>query len=140
MAEAEDLLSKGVEFYRLGKYKEALKSFEEVIKIKPDSARAWNDRSATLYKLKIYREALISFEEAIRLKPDFLEAWNNKAVLLSEFRRYKEAIESFEKVLELRKSLLDFFLLLSWTMLTSCSSNIDFWMRFGFSCRRGVWL
>ncbi len=74
MSDAKDLLSKGAEFYKLGKYKEALKSFEEAIKIDPNCAKAWNDRGVTLYKLRMYREALMSFEEAIRLKPDFVEA------------------------------------------------------------------
>src|SRR5947208_1517073 len=67
--------SEGAILGALGRYEEAIKSYEEAIRIKPDYFDAWYTKGNTLGNLGRYEEAIESFEQAIRIKPDDVEAW-----------------------------------------------------------------
>ncbi|MGU9956866.1 MAG: tetratricopeptide repeat protein [Arenicellales bacterium WSBS_2016_MAG_OTU3] len=53
-----------------GNFEEAIKDFDEAIRLKPDYAAAYWWRGMAKYELKQYKEAIKDFDEAIRLKPD----------------------------------------------------------------------
>ena len=61
---------------------EALVSFEEALKIRPDYAEAWYGKGVTLAELGRLEEALACFEESVKIKPDYAKAWVSKAVTL----------------------------------------------------------
>jgi len=103
----EDYYNRGIEFYFKGKYEEALESFNKVIELKPDFAKAWFNKSVILGKLARYNEALEACDKAIQLSPDFAEAWNNKGAILGELGKYKEALEAINKAIELKPDYPD---------------------------------
>ena len=80
---AEDWLDKGNALYGQGKYDEAIKAYDETIKLDPNFAMAWNNRGAALNNLGKYGEAIKACDEALRLDPNDALAWNNKGNALN---------------------------------------------------------
>lgn len=98
---SEDYYTRGITHYYKGEYELALKAFEEAIKIKPDYAKAWINKSAVLGSLGRYEEAFKAAEKAIEIKPDDTLAWNNKSAALIRIGRYEEALKAAEKAIEI---------------------------------------
>ena len=67
---------------------DAIKAFDEAIRIKPDYAEAWYDKGKVLVLLRRHMEAVKAFDEAIRIKPDYAEAWYDKGVSLTGLGMY----------------------------------------------------
>jgi tetratricopeptide (TPR) repeat protein len=98
---AEDFLTKGIGLAEQGKYDEAIKAFDEAIRLNPSDAMAWNNKGLALYAQGKYDEAIKSYDEVIRLKPDYAEAWYNKGLALQALGRNTEAEAAFAKAREL---------------------------------------
>jgi tetratricopeptide (TPR) repeat protein len=88
--------------YNLGRYEEAIASYDRAIAIKPDLYRAWISRGVALGDLGRYEEEITSYEQAIAIKPDLYEAWTNRGVALSDLGRYEEAITSYERAITIK--------------------------------------
>ena len=81
---------------------EALVSYDQAIRLKPDHAQACCNRGNALRDLKRLDEALASYEQAVKLRPDFAEAYGNRGMALQEANRIEEALECLERALELK--------------------------------------
>ncbi len=66
-----------------GKYPEALREFEEAIRLRPSNAEAYNDRALTLMKLGRNQEAIASFQLSLQIRPTSGAARNLAALLLT---------------------------------------------------------
>jgi len=91
---------RGLLLMQLDEYEEALFSFDEALRLKPNYPAAWYDRGNILFKLELYEEAIASFEQVIKFKPDYQENWNNWGASLGNLGRHQEAFEIFEKVVK----------------------------------------
>lgn len=69
--------------YREKKFPEAAEAALQAIRLKPDSAVAWNNRAAALADMGRWDEAIAAAQTAVRLKPDFELARNNLAWALA---------------------------------------------------------
>lgn len=87
--------------YQLGRYPEAIASYDKAIEFEPNYPDAWNNRGMALKCVGQYEEAIASFEKAIALKSDYAQAWNNRGNLLTQLQRDREAVESYEKAIEI---------------------------------------
>ena len=83
-------------------YKEAVASFDQALKIKPEDDLAWNNRGNALYNLGRYEQAVASFDQALKIKPDHDEAWNNRGIALDNLGRYEEAVASYDQALKIK--------------------------------------
>ncbi|MBC6433698.1 CHAT domain-containing protein, partial [Nostoc sp. HG1] len=84
----------------LGRYEEAVASFDQALKIKPDDDKAWYIRGSALGSLERYEEAVASYDKAIELKPDKHEALVNKGNVLVKLKRdTEEVIEFYNRAL-----------------------------------------
>jgi len=61
---------------------EAIDSFKEAIRIRPDFAEAYNNLGAVLFQAEMTEEAIDSFKEAIRIRPGFAAAQKNLETVL----------------------------------------------------------
>jgi tetratricopeptide (TPR) repeat protein len=76
--------NEGNNFFKLGKYSEAVASYDKAIAINPNKANTWYNRGIALYNLGRYTEAVASYDKAIAIKPDYADAANNRKIALQK--------------------------------------------------------
>jgi Flp pilus assembly protein TadD len=57
----------GIVLGDLGRYEQAIASFDKAVKIKPDDHSAWYNKGIALEKLGRYEQAIASFDKAVKL-------------------------------------------------------------------------
>ncbi|KAM3110841.1 tetratricopeptide repeat protein [Phormidesmis sp. 146-33] len=86
--------------YEVERYKEAITSYDQALKYKPDNDAAWNNRGNALGKLQRHEEAIASYDQALKYKPDDDAAWYNRGIALGNLQRHEEAIASYDEALK----------------------------------------
>src|SRR4028119_1990355 len=84
-----------------GNYAEALKAYEQAIRINPNSAGAWGGRGEALYELKQYSEAIASYQRAVNLDPKLTAAWVGLGNALDDAGNSEKALTAYEQALRL---------------------------------------
>jgi tetratricopeptide (TPR) repeat protein len=98
-ASEKDWVNYGNQLWRAGRFDEAVKAFDEAIKIKRDFAGSWYARGLALLEQDKYQEALASFDRATQIKPSLYEAWRERGIALYNLKRYPEALASIDKAI-----------------------------------------
>ena len=94
-----EYLNQGVEFYHLGKYKEAIESYDNALAVNPTYTYAWRYRGMALSNLGRYKDAIKSYDEAIAINRDDAGVWFNRAVDLYNLGLYKESVASYDEAI-----------------------------------------
>ena len=103
--DAEKWLKQGNSLFLEGRYQEAVASYDNALKIKPDSYEVWFLRGFALSDLGRNEEAITSFDQALKIKPDYHEVWLNRGVALWNLGKIKEAISSYDNALKIKPDL-----------------------------------
>ena len=77
--------------------KEALLSYQKIIKEDSTLAGPYYNMGIILKRNGREEEAIDSYEKAIALKPDYVQAYNNLGVLYKDNKEYENAIKMFTK-------------------------------------------
>jgi len=95
--------NRGIALGNLGRYEEAIASFDEALKIKPDDPETLHYRELALaYLMKSELEKQINtYDQLLNSNPNDHEKWGTKAYFLYLLGRYEEAILSYNKSLEI---------------------------------------
>jgi tetratricopeptide (TPR) repeat protein len=75
-------------------YEEALTSYEQAIKVKPDYYQACYNKGIALSALGLKEEAITSYEKVLKIKPDYHQAWYAKGVSQSALERKERSLLS----------------------------------------------
>lgn len=86
--------SKGLDHFEKGKFAQAVKEYEEAIRVFPGLAAAHNNLGSVLFALGRFPEAVASFERAVRLDEKYGQAHFNLALAHLKLGREKEAHDS----------------------------------------------
>ncbi|HMA81213.1 MAG TPA: tetratricopeptide repeat protein, partial [Candidatus Binatia bacterium] len=100
-SEAQNAFNEGVNFYRAGKYKEAVGAFSRAIKVSPKADEAYNNRGLSHFKLGQIDEAIKDYDEALKLNPKLTDAYFNRGNARSAQKQYERALADFDEVLKL---------------------------------------
>ncbi|MDX2049598.1 MAG: tetratricopeptide repeat protein, partial [Rickettsiaceae bacterium] len=93
--------NKGVALEKLLRHEDAIKAYDEAIRLKQDYADAYFNKGNALEKLSRHTDAISAFDEAIRLEPNDALAYNNKGIVLRNLSRYEDAIAAFDEAIRL---------------------------------------
>jgi tetratricopeptide (TPR) repeat protein len=90
-------VNQGIENSQAGRYDQALKAFDQALKLKP------NDPALITYKGIVYYakgnngQAMKLFEEAIKLNPNFGRAYYQRAMILEKQEKFDQAVTDLKK-------------------------------------------
>jgi CHAT domain-containing protein len=100
----------GIFYLSQKKYSEAIKEFEESVKLEPNNAKFYNDLGSAFFesgksvekdkRFVALNRANDSFSKALEINPNFLEALFNKSLSLQENKLFFEAKKSWEIYLQ----------------------------------------
>ncbi|NJM77766.1 MAG: CHAT domain-containing protein, partial [Acaryochloridaceae cyanobacterium RU_4_10] len=98
----KDWFWRGNELYALGRYKDAIESYEKATQYKPNYHEAWYNRGIALSNLGQIEAAIASYDKALEIKPDKHQAWYSRGISLSDLGQIEAAIASYDKTLEFK--------------------------------------
>ena len=82
-------------------HKEAIKHYDETIRINPQIAEAYINRGNAKDMLGRYEEAIADYNEAIRINPQYAEAYINRGNAKDMLGRHKEAIADYNEAIRI---------------------------------------
>ncbi|MEH2255451.1 tetratricopeptide repeat protein, partial [Nostoc sp.] len=87
-----------------GRTEEAIASYDQALKFKPDYNDAWNNRGIALRNLGRTEEAIASYDQALKFKPDDHQAWNNRriAVIKLKWQKLTQAVTGFLQLISFK--------------------------------------
>ena len=100
-----DCIKKGVHFFENRSYDKAIEYYNIAIRLKSDSAIAYNNRGNAYSAQGKYNKAVEDYNEAIRLKPNYVEAYYNRGNLYAKRGKYEEAIKDYTKAINVNPKL-----------------------------------
>lgn len=95
------LLNRGYAFEETGQYDHAIQDYDQVIRLKPNDAKALYNRGHAYYTQKLYDRAIQDFDQVIRLKPDDTFAFSARGAAYVRKDMYARAIEDFDQAIRL---------------------------------------
>lgn len=96
-------LQMGIELYNRNKVFEAINSYEESIKIKPNDEKVYNNLGVAYFKLNKNDKAIIEFKKAILANPQYADAYDNLGIAYHKIGKIKEALVQYDKACNLGK-------------------------------------
>lgn len=95
-----DYIAQGKEFFIHKKFSKAIESFDNAIKINPNSVEARNLKGRLLILIRNFEDAMKCFEEVLKLEYSNQDAWLNRGNIYEELDQFNEALICYEKVSE----------------------------------------
>jgi tetratricopeptide (TPR) repeat protein len=99
------LLARGVEQMRGQQLDEAIATFSEVIRMKPDFAEGWNKRATVLFLAGEYRQSLADCDEVMKRNPLHFGALAGYGQIYFQLELYEKAIEYWERALRVNPNM-----------------------------------
>jgi len=99
--EATEYIVMGNTIYSMGKYEEAIDSFNKALQIYPENSIAWNNKGLAFAKMGDLDEAIGCYENALMINPEDPVFLTNKGSTMYKKGDIEEAIGCFESALEL---------------------------------------
>ena len=81
----------------LGNFDKAIKCYENILKIEPNSAKAYFNIAVMHDKLASPKIALKNYKNAIKIKPDYADAQNNMGSTYKELGDFDSALNAYKK-------------------------------------------
>ncbi|VXD23486.1 Serine/threonine protein kinase with TPR repeats [Planktothrix serta PCC 8927] len=97
----------GNTLYRLNRYPEALKRYDQALNLMPTYKEAWKDKGQILYQLEQYSQAQEAYDKAIQIDPNYTEAWIGRGKVLNALQNYPDALTAFEQAIKQNPDAID---------------------------------
>ena len=92
---------RGYALRRLGRFEEALESFDREMELDPVNTEAvHSNRGYSLQALGRYREAIDAFDEVLRINPNHVKALTSRGLCLAALGRHNEALPCYDRALQ----------------------------------------
>ena len=105
-AEIDKLMAKGGEEMQSDRLAEAIETFSEVIRKKPDFAEGWNRRATAYYLAAEYRLSLADCDEVLKRNPQHFGALSGVGQIHFALEDYELALAWFRRALEVNPNMI----------------------------------
>lgn len=100
---------RGLAFYRLNQYEEALADYQKAAQLNPGNANALSNMGSLYFQQQNYQAAKNAFERALKANPNHVDALANYASTLGTLGEYKSAITYFKKASQLNPNEANYY-------------------------------
>ncbi len=100
------LMARGTEEMQAGRNQDAIATFSEVIRSRPDFAEGWNRRATVLYLAGEYRRSLADCDEVLKRNPKHFGAISGMGQIRVKLQQYERALEWFRRALEVNPNMI----------------------------------
>jgi len=97
--------NRGNAYIRKGEYAQAIKDYDEAIKLMPNFANAFNNRGVAYQKMVDYDRAIQDFDAAINIDPNYASAFANRAETYQKMGDYPNALKDLDEAIRLQPTL-----------------------------------
>ncbi|WP_235684930.1 tetratricopeptide repeat protein, partial [Borreliella yangtzensis] len=101
----EDYYKLGIIRFKLKKFENSIKSFDQTIRLDPKHKKAHNNKGIALMMLNQNKKAIESFEKAIQIDKNYDTAYYQKGIAEEKNGDMQQAFESFKNAYNLNKKL-----------------------------------
>eukprot|EP00667_Euglena_gracilis_P006068 EG_transcript_6116 len=101
---AQAAKERGNELFKLNKYPEAIREYDEAIRRKPDDHTFYSNRAACFMKMGEYSHAMKDCDKALELSPNFVKAMTRKGHCHYWMKEYHKALQWYQQALEAEPS------------------------------------
>ena len=103
--DADKVFVRGVEEMQRGDLGEAVGTFTEIIKRKPDFAEAWNKRATAYYMTGEFEKSLADCDEVMKRNPVHFGALSGYGLIYLQLGKPEDALLYFERALDVNPNL-----------------------------------
>jgi len=99
--DAKEYFLRGCSYHELEIYSEAVKHYQEAIKLNPDFTDAFINLGVAYYQLGKYSKAIDAYEKALRLNPHSPSLYNKLGSVYIINGNYMKALDNFKKATDI---------------------------------------
>ena len=103
--DADKVFVRGMEEMQRGDLGEAVGTFTEIIKRKPDFAEAWNKRATAYYMTGEFEKSLADCDEVMKRNPAHFGALSGYGLIYLQLGKPEDALLYFERALDVNPNL-----------------------------------
>ena len=104
-ADIDRLMVAGVEQMQAGRHPEAVATFTEVIRRKPDFTEGWNKRATVHYLAGDYRRSLADCAEVVKRNPSHFGALSGYGQVYFQLEDYDNALQWWRRALDVNPNM-----------------------------------
>jgi len=98
---SQDERKAGNEFFKSGKYPEAIQRYTEAIRRNPEDPAPYSNRAAAYMKLGEFPFALKDCEKCLQLDPKYTKAYSRKGSIHFFMKEYHKSLEAYKTAMEM---------------------------------------
>jgi Flp pilus assembly protein TadD len=99
--QAEAYNNRGLAFYNLKLYQQAIEDFSQALRLNPHYAEALNNRGNAYYAMDQYEKAEADFNQSLQLKPKYSKAHLNRGLVYFQMQKMDQSCEDFSRACDL---------------------------------------
>jgi tetratricopeptide (TPR) repeat protein len=92
----------GIAYGSLGRHQDAIETYKQAIRIKPDYAEVHYNLGVAYGSLGRYQDEIEAYKQAIRIKPNYAKAHYNLGIAYGSLGRHQDAIESYKQAIRIK--------------------------------------
>ena len=91
--------NRGNSYGRLGESAQAIKDYDQALRLDPGYALVYRNRGRTYHRLGEYRRAIKNYDQALRIDPGFADAFQNRGVTYESLGDFERAAQDWEQAI-----------------------------------------
>ncbi|MCK9374857.1 MAG: tetratricopeptide repeat protein [Syntrophobacterales bacterium] len=95
--DVQSYVNKGIENSQAGRYEQAIKDFDQALKLKPQDPALITYKGVVYYAKGNNSQAMQLFEEALKLNPSFARAYYQRGMIYLNTEKYDQALADITK-------------------------------------------